>query len=245
MKDYWKERSKQYNKLEWAGNKDFLDIIFNVGNFRQHHSVLDVGTGTGIVANKIAPYVKEVFALDNSFDMMQQSELQDNIYFVLRDIRDIIFADNVFDRIVARMVFHHILENRNSAIKICYNYLTPGGLMILAESVPPSIDCYDEFKQIFKLKEKRIVFTVDDLFVLMKTAGFKKIKTIYHIKKEFSVKNWLDNNSLDEQIKSKIFNLHVNASDKFKEAYNMKVTVNDCLIDVKDVIMVGEKGEEE
>ena len=53
--------------------------------------------------------------------------------------------------------------------------------------------------------------------------------------------NWLDNNNIDKHTKEKIFDLHINASDKFKKAYNMETTTNDCLIDVKSVIMVGKK----
>ena len=78
--DYWRERANQYNKLEWVTGKDYLDVLFKAGDFNKYHSVLDIGTGTGVVANRIAPYVKEVFALDSSRDMMKQSELKDNIY---------------------------------------------------------------------------------------------------------------------------------------------------------------------
>lgn len=239
--DYWRERASKYNKLEWVTGKDYLDVLFKAGDFNKHHSVLDIGTGTGVVANRIAPYVKEVFALDSSRDMMKQSELKDNIYFIPLDIRKHFFADGLFDRITARMVFHHILEDRNLAMKMCYNYLVPGGLMILAEGVPPSSDCYDEYEQIFKLKEERVCFTEDDLLIMLWAAGFKKIKTFKHINKKFSVKNWLDNNNIDEQTKDKIFDLHINASAVFKESYNMETTDDDCLIDVKNIIMVGKK----
>jgi len=35
--------------------------------------------------------------------------------------------------------------------------------------------------------------------------------------------------------------MHVTASDIFKRDYNMKIVNGDCLIDVKNLILVGEK----
>ncbi len=240
MKDYWKGRAEQYNKLKWVTGKDYLDAIFSAGDFEPHHSVLDIGTGTGIIAKRIAPHVKEVFALDNSEDMAMQSKWQqDNIYFIPKDVREPFFAEGIFDRITARMVFHHILEGRDVAMGRCYNSLTKGGLMVLSENVPPTPDCYDEFKQIFELKENRIVFTEQELFDLM--CLFRSVRILYYIDKNFSVRNWMDNNNLDEKTKDKIFDLHINGSDKFKEGYNMKITQDDCFIDIKDVILVGKK----
>lgn len=239
MKDYWKGRAEQYNKLEWVNGEDYLDAIFESGNFETHHSVLDIGTGTGIIAKRIAPHVKEVFAVDNSEDMARQSKWKDNIYFIPKDIREPFFTEGIFDRITARMVFHHILEDRDVAMGRCYHSLKKGGLMVLSENVPPTPDCYDEFKQIFELKEKRIVFTEDELLELF--AVFTTVDLLYYMDRNFSVRNWLDNNNLDKKIKDKIFDLHINGSDEFKEGYNMKITQDDCLIDIKDVILVGKK----
>ena len=40
----------------------------------------------------------------------------------------------------------------------------------------------------------------------------------------FSVKNWLENSGLDTDKQKEIFDMHVNADAKIKNAYNMKIT---------------------
>ena len=75
----------------------------------------------------------------------------------------------------------------------------------------------------------------------MRKSGFKNIKVITHIMKNFSVKNWMKNSGLPAKKQNKIFEMHVKGSEMFKEAYNMKIANNDCLIDVKNLILVGEK----
>ena len=56
-----------------------------------------------------------------------------------------------------------------------------------------------------------------------------------------SLRSWLAKSELPDAVKSKVFALHVNGSDKLKQAYSMKVRDDDCFIDIKNVILVGEK----
>lgn len=35
--------------------------------------------------------------------------------------------------------------------------------------------------------------------------------------------------------------MHANGSDRFKQAYNMKLSGNDCFIDTKNLVVVGRK----
>ena len=91
--DFWRKRSEQYNKLEWANHQAFLDAFVQAGDFKKTDIVLDVGTGTGIVAHAIAPQVKQVIGLDKSQDMLEHSNWYDNMYFIRRDILDPLFKE--------------------------------------------------------------------------------------------------------------------------------------------------------
>ncbi|MBD3164444.1 methyltransferase domain-containing protein [Candidatus Woesearchaeota archaeon] len=238
---FWKIRSEKYNELKWVNDSSYKSAIISSTDFCEKDLVLDVGTGTGVMAHTLAPLVNEIIGLDISQDMLQHSNWKDNKYFIKRDIRDPIFCDCVFDKIVARMVFHHITENTQEAMDECYRILKYGGKMILAEGIPPKPEIKEDYATIFQLKEKRLVFLKQDLVNLMKKSGFQTIKTVEYIMKGFSINNWLRNSGLPEEKSNKIYELHVNASDEFKEAYNMKITEKDCLIDVKNLIIVGEK----
>lgn len=240
-KDYWKIRSEGYNELQWVKEESYIDTMIKAGKFISNDLVLDVGTGTGIIAQSISPLVKEVIGIDISQEMMEHSNWMKNKYFVRRDIRDSLFFDEVFDKITARMVFHHITEDIEKAMQECHRILKKGGLMILSEGIPPLPELKQDYSDIFKLKENRITFLEEDIIKLMSSAGFKNIKVIPHVMNNFSVANWLGKSGLDKQKQDKIFEMHVTARDLFKKAYNMKIVNGDCLIDVKNIICVGEK----
>jgi ubiquinone/menaquinone biosynthesis C-methylase UbiE len=202
---------------------------------------LDVGTGTGIVLHAIAPLVNEIIGLDISQAMLEHSNWQDNKYFVRRDIRDAFFNESIFDRVVARMVFHHIITGTQDAANECYRILKPGGKFILSEGIPPCLEVKQEYIEIFKLKEERLTFMTEDLVNLLQNAGFKNIQVSTFVMSRMSVNNWLEKSGLPAKTQDKIFEMHICAPDYFKKAYNMKIIRGDCLIDIKYVILVGEK----
>ena len=117
QEQFWKIRSEKYDNLKWVHEQAYIKAFKSSGDFRKNDLVLDVGTGTGVIAHAIAPLVKEVIGLDLSQDMLDHSNWKDNKYFIKRDIRDSIFYDKVFDKVTARMVFHHITEETQEAIR--------------------------------------------------------------------------------------------------------------------------------
>jgi len=242
QEEFWKIRSKQYNNLNWVNDKPYLNAFISSTDFSKEDLILDVGTGTGVIAHALAPLVNEVIGLDISQDMLEHSNWKDNKYFIKRDIRESIFTDSIFDKVTARMVFHHILEDTQKAMDECYRVLKNGGKMVLSEGVPPTTEVKKEYKDIFALKEDRLTFLEDDLVDMMKKAGFRDIKVITHIMHNFSIKDWLEKaGGITKEKQDKIFEMHVTASDVFKKSYNMKITNGDCIVDVKNLIIVGVK----
>ncbi|MEW5692242.1 MAG: class I SAM-dependent methyltransferase [Candidatus Hydrogenedentota bacterium] len=238
---FWKLRSHHYNELEWVNHRLYLDAFIEAGNFKRSDIVLDVGTGTGIIARAIAPFVKQVIGLDKSQDMLEHCNWQGNMYFIKRNILDPIFTDEVFDKITCRQVFHHILKHRQKAMDICYRMLKKGGMMIFSDGVPPTKRVKKDYIEIFRLKEKRVTFYEEDLVDLIRKSGFKNINLKIIYLKKMSVRNWLINSGLPEIIQKKIYLLHKNAADYFKNDYNMVEIKNDCLIDMKMAILTGIK----
>ena len=74
----------------------------------------------------------------------------------------------------------------------------------------------------------------------MMNAGFK-VKVYPHVIEKFSVRNWLENSGLEKEKRDRIFEMHVTSNNIFKKAYNMKIVNGDCLIDTKNLILVGKK----
>jgi len=238
---FWKRRSQNYNELEWANHRAYLDSFIEAGNFKKTDLVLDVGTGTGIIAQAASPLVKEVIGLDKSQDMLEHSNWYGNMYFIKRDILNSIFGKEVFDKITCRQVFHHILRYRQKAMDICYSMLKNRGTMIFSEGIPPTKRVKKNYIEIFRLKEKRVTFYEEDLIDLMKRSAFRDIKVKIIYLRKMSIKNWLINSGLPKAIQEEIYNFHKYAPSYFKKDYNMIETNSDCLIDMKMAILVGKK----
>jgi len=240
--DLWDKRARYYNNLDWANSRRYLNAFLKAGKFKPDDFVLDVGTGTGIIAHSISPFVKDVIGLDKSQAMMEHSNWYGNMYFIRKDIRNPLFNENVFDKVTARMVFHHITERTQDAMDECYKLIKDKGAMILSEGIPPTKEVREDYMEIFKLKENRLTFYEEDLVNLMSISGFQEIKTDILTLRGMSIGNWLQNSGLPKKTQQKIFDLHVNAEDYFKEAYNMTTSKDDCFIDMKMCTLTGEKG---
>lgn len=240
-KDDWDVRSKTYDHIQWVTNKSYMNKILEMAKIKQKHVVLDVGAGTGAVSKAI-PAAKNIFAIDSSISMLKNI-MWENISIINWDIREPLFSENIFDRIISRMCFHHITENIEEAFFQCYKILKPNGLFLVSEGIPPSNDnrIINWYENIFKEKEKRLTFKYGQLENYMNQSGFKNIKTYYHYIDFFDVNNWLKSSGIAIDKQKKIFDKHINADEDIKSIYNMKIINNNCYIRVKKVIITGYK----
>ena len=247
MKDqrekFWKTRAKKYENLEWAIKGGYLHAFLDAGKFCSDDNVLDIGTGTGIVAHTISPFVDKVVGIDVSKDMLSHAfrHRTNNEEFHNMDATNLEFTDNTFTKVTARMVFHHILKDTQKAMDECYRVIKPGGKMIFSEGVPPSPYVKPFYQDMFKLKEERLTFLDNDLISLMRNSGFKDIQEIIYWNRRSSIKNWLENSGLSVDIQESIFRMHLELDERGKQDYNLVSMNGDCYIDMKFVILVGEK----
>jgi ubiquinone/menaquinone biosynthesis C-methylase UbiE len=241
---FWRERARRYNRLEWVRKDEYLSAFLEPVRSAPSGEVLDIGTGTGIVAHALAANVEKVVGIDTSQDMLDralQQRVASNVVFLRGDVHNLPFSDGTFSKVTARMVFHHIVSQTEEAICECYRVLKNGGVMCLSEGVPPSPKVKDWYTEMFKLKEERLTFMEDDLVELMRYAGFRNTKTVIHVSKRCSIRNWLVNSGLPLETQSAIYQMHLALDDYGKKAYNMVTFDHDILIDMKFAIVVGEK----
>lgn len=241
-RQYWKMRAGGYEQLQWAKQSSYLDTFLHAGNFCSTDAVLDVGTGTGIIAHALAPAVKRVVGLDSSTDMLEQArQMQhENEEFLEGDIREIDFPEGSFNKITARMVFHHIMTDIDKATQNCFRFLRPGGRLILSEGVPPHSDVKDWYTEMFRLKEERRTFLEQDLIDLVRGAGFKDPVVRIYVAPQMSVRNWLQGSGLPEETQERIYQMHQEL-DGLGRHYNMQLTENDILLDWKFVILAADR----
>ncbi|MCK4911132.1 MAG: methyltransferase domain-containing protein [Thermodesulfovibrionales bacterium] len=239
---FWHIRSEHYDKLFWTKDVSYIDAIIDACGFDSGDLVLDVGTGTGAIARAIQPMVSHVVALDNSSSMLDKGRWE-GFSAIKWDIADRVFKDGLFDKVVARMVFHHIFDNLDKVFVRCFDLLKNSGKLVVAEGVPPTDDpdVVQWYTDMFRYKEERRVFTPGELIGFFEKNGFLNVKCNVHTMSGFSIRNWLENSGIEKDLQEKIMDMHVNAPDGVKEVYNMKITKDDCLVDTRNVIVTGDK----
>ena len=101
--------------------------------------VLDIGTGTGVLAMELAKLGLSVVGIDNSPRMLEaaRSKLErEQISVELRraEATDLPFADGEFDAAVAHMVLHS-LASPGDAIREMARVVGPGGVVVVVDFV--------------------------------------------------------------------------------------------------------------
>jgi ubiquinone/menaquinone biosynthesis C-methylase UbiE len=143
MKRYFDSEAKT-----WDQNKDRVKVAIDIaGAMRENlhldsrHLLLDFGTGTGLIALSLLPYVQRVIAVDTSQGMLDvlkgklvESNIE-NIDPVYWDMERNSAALPEVDVIVSAMTLHHIKDIANIA-KIFFNALVPGGQIAIADLDP-------------------------------------------------------------------------------------------------------------
>ena len=236
-------RSKIYDRLEWAQSSGYLQAFIETCSFDEKDCVLDIGTGTGIVAKAISRLISQVHGIDISPDMLEVAsrKASGNIIWEKMDARELVFPSDHFDKVTARMVFHHILEDREKALKECWRVLKPGGRLILSEGVPPDKKCRCRYDEIFRLKEERVSFLPEEIESLLTVCGFRNIRLRPFWMRRVSTREWLVHSGVKPELTEKILKMHIDSDDHFKKAYNMEVTEDDVIVDWKFVIATAEK----
>lgn len=237
MRTDWAKRSAVYNKLDWVNRQTllsaFCDMVRGDINDRK---ILDLGTGTG----KVLLALKERYALgmyygvDISKDMLKKIPKRHGFKLHRAAIEDLeLFNRGMFDLVTARMVFHHSIDLPR-AVSETYGVLKKGGQFIICEGNPPDRSCLDFYQEMFRFKEERHSFLESDLINLLVEGGFGDILLKTVILREVSLLNWLKNSDLPLRNIQIIQEMHRNAPDFVKSAYNMKMRSNgDVLMDWK------------
>jgi demethylmenaquinone methyltransferase/2-methoxy-6-polyprenyl-1,4-benzoquinol methylase len=99
--------------------------------------LLDVGGGTGRVAQSLKPWHQSIIVADLSFRMLQNAGRKDGLYTVCAPAERLPFADESFERIIMVDALHHVCSQAK-AVQEMWRLLRPGGRIVIEE---PDIRC--------------------------------------------------------------------------------------------------------
>ena len=145
--------------------------------------ILDLACGPGIVAEAVAPHVREVMGIDATPEMIRlaQERLEQahlaNARFEVAAAEDLPFRQGRFDQVITRLSFHHFADVPTVLAEI-RRVLRPAGRLIAADVV--SSEDADEaalHNSLEKLRDPTHVrmFSASELVDLLGSAGFRVV----------------------------------------------------------------------
>ncbi|MDD5150523.1 MAG: class I SAM-dependent methyltransferase [Flavobacterium sp.] len=175
-KDFFAEKAKDYDNEESRTQNvsTIAQTILNEVVFSKEMSIMDFGSGTGLLLSEIAPYVGEITAVDVSSSMIEvltskKEAIKCPLEIVQMDLTTATL-DLKFDAIISSMTMHHIKDTL-AMFKIFYSLLKDNGTIAIADLDTEDGSFHTEDTGVFHCG-----FDRDEFVKIAKSVGFKDIK---------------------------------------------------------------------
>ncbi len=154
-KKFWNSQAKHYDTLVKLLIRNQYKAMYKCIEepLTKDMQVLEVATGTGLVARQIANQVKSVEATDFSEEMIataKKSEYASNIHFSCADMFNLPFEDNRFDTVIASNVLH-IIPEPDKAMSEIKRVLKPNGLLIAPTFLWKELSFFGKIQKFFMM----------------------------------------------------------------------------------------------
>lgn len=233
---FWKKRAENYNKTSWVKDDHLLDAYLSLIPINNiYKNILEVGIGTGVVANKVVDMIGPMIGLDKSKEMMSKID-HDGITKVVGDAHDLPFDDNHFDFIYMRNVIHY-LDNPTKAFSEILRCLKSERNFLFSQVIPFSDDISDEYDELIGRDIHYPTHSeITELF-----SDYVILNEVEYVLEAQSIMNWLRNTCQDKQKQQKIMEQHRNTSDSYKNMVNYKEENDDIFVDIKHLFVLSQK----
>jgi len=133
-KSFWNRYAKLYDfeTIKFSGKAYSTMYQLMAELLLPDMDVLEVATGTGLIAINIAKYVRHVAATDFSPKMIEAAKKKkapDNIRFSIEDAAELSYKDNSFDAAIISNALH-VMPDPVKVLSSISRVLKPGGLLI-------------------------------------------------------------------------------------------------------------------
>lgn len=175
-KDYFAEKAKDYdNEVSRTNNVSTIaQTILKEIPFSEEMSIMDFGSGTGLLLSEIAPFVGKITAIDVSASMIavlesKKKDIQCPLEIVQMDLTTETL-DRKFDAIISSMTIHHI-KDVLALFQKFQSLLKDNGTLAIADLDTEDGSFHTEDTGVFHCG-----FDRDEFVKMAKIAGLKDIK---------------------------------------------------------------------
>lgn len=238
-KIHFTNRSNKYNtSSNWVNDETLLKMMYEFSEPDYDSLVLDIATGTGLVAKQFYKKVKQVVGIDICKEMVAKSEWVDKIYYV--NAENMPFEENYFDIIVCRQGLQFM--DLDVVLKEAYRVLKPSGRIVLCHLTSHNQNDQEITFEIQRLRNpaRKNFFLPEDVPNALKRIGYNQVESYEYISRE-SVNQWIDNGAINDEEMLKIKTLYKKADDRFKEIHEIEFVDNDIFDSMKFIIAKGKK----
>ena len=175
-KDFFQHKANNYeeDKNRVDNVQNIADSIMKEINFNKSMKIMDFGSGTGLLLEKIASFVKSITAIDTSPSMNKKLNGKKDLLDCELEILEIDLSktklEKKFDSIISSMTLHHI-ENIKNIFTDFYNILNENGTIALAD-----LDIEDGSFHTENTGVYHFGFYRDEIVKIAEEVGFKNVK---------------------------------------------------------------------
>lgn len=175
-KDFFAHKAEAYDKeVARIGNvTNIANLILKEIDYSQEMSIMDFGSGTGLLLSKIAPHVNKITAIDISKSMNKTLENKRNSIDCKLEIIEMDLTkedlNQKFDGIISSMTIHHVKDTL-ALFKKLYEMLNSKGTIALSDLDKEDGSFHTEDTGVFHFG-----FDREEFLNLAKRAGFKNLK---------------------------------------------------------------------
>ncbi|MFN2508033.1 MAG: class I SAM-dependent methyltransferase [Chthoniobacterales bacterium] len=151
--------SATFDRLTERFTVPLARTLVELAELRDAERVLDLGSGTGVVAFQAAAVMKptaKIIGVDLSEGMLQvakrkalENELADTVRFVTGDVEELEFADASFDRVLSLFAILHF-PNPAIALGEMHRVLRPGGRLVIGFGSGPPLFSVSALRHFFR-----------------------------------------------------------------------------------------------
>ena len=131
-KNFWDRNAGRYNRFMRKDRAAYDEMYELIRPIVRHKTVLELATGTGLIAKHIVNAVAHIEATDASAEMIAEAK-RDNrsakLYFSVQDMFRLPYADKSFDAVIVSNALH-IVPQPEKALQEIKRVLKDDGMLI-------------------------------------------------------------------------------------------------------------------